>query len=180
LIEERIRRQKAMREVSARGDWLTAEQINALHAKPPADKLNRRVTTRRGRAFGVTFKWQGILRGLLLVRRDVKTSTRDQGYSRGARTRGGCVEGCGAVPCPERLDCGTGRPWGGAGCAAGCTRPSRWLLVALDPAHWSRPRALVAWLRRHAESIGQTVELEGELADPLVASAPIVITRGAE
>ncbi|PMS15553.1 integrase [Trinickia dabaoshanensis] len=43
-----------------------------------------------------------------------------------------------------------------------------------------RARVLVAWLRRHASSLGQTVELEVELADPLVAPMPIVVTRGAE
>ncbi|MDO5947133.1 hypothetical protein [Burkholderia cepacia] len=56
LIEERIRRQKTMREVFARGDWLTAEQINALQGTPPANKAQPASDwKRRGRVFGVTF-----------------------------------------------------------------------------------------------------------------------------
>jgi hypothetical protein len=38
LIEERIRRQETMRAVFARGDWLTAPQINALQIVPPENK----------------------------------------------------------------------------------------------------------------------------------------------
>jgi hypothetical protein len=38
LIEERIQRQKTILEVFARGDWVTAEQINALQAVPPTNK----------------------------------------------------------------------------------------------------------------------------------------------
>jgi hypothetical protein len=56
LIEERIRRQQTMREVFARGDWLTAEQINSLQALPPANKAHPASDwKRRGRIFGVTF-----------------------------------------------------------------------------------------------------------------------------
>ncbi|MCX4163590.1 MULTISPECIES: hypothetical protein [Paraburkholderia] len=56
LIEERIRRQKTMREVFARGDWLTAEQINALQVTPPTNKAQPASDwKRRGRIFGVTF-----------------------------------------------------------------------------------------------------------------------------
>ena len=39
-------------------------------------------------------------------------------------------------------------------------------------------RILVAWLRRHAESLGKIITVDVELADPLVASAPIVARRG--
>lgn len=56
LIEERIRRQETMREVFARGDWLTAEQINALQATPPANKAQPASDwKRRGRIFSVAF-----------------------------------------------------------------------------------------------------------------------------
>ena len=45
-----------------------------------------------------------------------------------------------------------------------------------------RGRVLVAWLRRHADTIGQTVEPDVELTDPLAApatSATILVTTGA-
>ncbi len=45
-----------------------------------------------------------------------------------------------------------------------------------------RARVLVAWLRRHATAIGQTVEREVELVDPLAApvtSATVLVTTGA-
>jgi len=55
LIEERIRRQETMRSVFARDDWLTAEQINALQAAPPANKAQPASGwKRRGRIFGVS------------------------------------------------------------------------------------------------------------------------------
>lgn len=38
LIGERLRRQEVIRAVLARGDWLTAGQINALQAAPPANR----------------------------------------------------------------------------------------------------------------------------------------------
>lgn len=54
LIEERIQRQRAMRDVLACGDWLTAEQINALQATPPANKAQPASDwKRRRRIFGV-------------------------------------------------------------------------------------------------------------------------------
>lgn len=47
-----------------------------------------------------------------------------------------------------------------------------------------RARVLVAWLRRHAESLGHTVTVEVELADPLIdpagPSGTIFVTTGAE
>ncbi|KAA0080899.1 integrase [Paraburkholderia sp. T12-10] len=42
-----------------------------------------------------------------------------------------------------------------------------------------RARVLVAWLRRHAESLGQRITVDVELADPLAATSPIVVTTGA-
>ncbi|NIF56252.1 hypothetical protein [Burkholderia sp. Ax-1724] len=54
LIEERIRRREAIREILARGDWLTARQINALQAAPPANRARPASDwKRRGRIFGV-------------------------------------------------------------------------------------------------------------------------------
>jgi hypothetical protein len=56
LIEERIRRQKTMREVFARGDWLTAEQVNGQQAMPPANKEEPAGDWKRqGCIFSVTF-----------------------------------------------------------------------------------------------------------------------------
>lgn len=56
LIEERIRRQMTMREVFARGDWLTAEHVNGLQAMPPANKEQPVDDWKRqGRIFSVTF-----------------------------------------------------------------------------------------------------------------------------
>ncbi|MBN3816744.1 hypothetical protein G3N57_09045 [Paraburkholderia sp. Se-20369] len=55
LIEERIRRQDVMRGVFARGDWLTAGQINALQAAPPPNKARPASDwKRRGRIFSVS------------------------------------------------------------------------------------------------------------------------------
>ncbi|MDV2161223.1 hypothetical protein [Burkholderia pseudomallei] len=55
LIEERIRRQETMRAVLGRGDWLTAEQINALQALPPDNKAQPVSDWKRhGRIFGVS------------------------------------------------------------------------------------------------------------------------------
>lgn len=55
LIEERIRRQETMCAVLARGDWLTAEQINALQAVPLADKAQPASDWKRhGRIFSVS------------------------------------------------------------------------------------------------------------------------------
>ncbi|KUZ78718.1 hypothetical protein [Burkholderia ubonensis] len=55
LIEERIRRQETMRAVFARGDWLTAEQINALQTRSPANRAQPASDWRRhGRIFSVS------------------------------------------------------------------------------------------------------------------------------
>lgn len=64
LIEERIRRQETMRAVLARGDWFTAEQINALQAVPPANKEQPASEwKRRGRIFGVSIGGQEYFAG---------------------------------------------------------------------------------------------------------------------
>ncbi|CAB3803503.1 hypothetical protein [Paraburkholderia caffeinilytica] len=55
LIEERIWRQEAMRAVFARGNWLTAGQINALQAAPPANRAQPASGwKRRGHIFSVS------------------------------------------------------------------------------------------------------------------------------
>ncbi|WP_175984080.1 hypothetical protein [Burkholderia vietnamiensis] len=55
LIEERIRRQETMRTVLGRGDWFTAEQINALQTVPPTNKAQPSSDWKRhGRIFGVS------------------------------------------------------------------------------------------------------------------------------
>jgi len=55
LIEERIRRQETMRAVFARGDWLTAAQINALQIVPPENKGQpANDWTHQGRIFSVS------------------------------------------------------------------------------------------------------------------------------
>lgn len=54
LIDERIRRHETMRAVFARGNWLTAGQINALQAVPPANRAQpARRWKRRGDIFSV-------------------------------------------------------------------------------------------------------------------------------
>ena len=42
-----------------------------------------------------------------------------------------------------------------------------------------RARVIVAWLRRHAASIGRSVEVDVALADPLAMATPILVTTGA-
>ena len=42
-----------------------------------------------------------------------------------------------------------------------------------------RARVLAAWLRQHGESIGRKLTVDVELADPLAAASPIVVTTGA-
>ncbi|WP_321818861.1 MULTISPECIES: hypothetical protein [unclassified Burkholderia] len=55
LIEERIQRQKTMREILAHGEWLTAEQVNELQAAPPANKSQpTNDWKRRGRIYSVS------------------------------------------------------------------------------------------------------------------------------
>jgi hypothetical protein len=57
MIEECIQRQKTLCTVFARGEWLTAGQINALQSAPPADKtLPAGEWKSRGRIFSVTFE----------------------------------------------------------------------------------------------------------------------------
>lgn len=64
LIEERIRRRETMRAVLARGDWLTAEQINALQIMPPADTGQPASDWKRhGRIFGVSVGGQEYFAG---------------------------------------------------------------------------------------------------------------------
>ncbi len=56
LVEERARRMRTIQAVFTDGDWLTAEQINALQATPPANKAHPASDwKRRGRIFSVTY-----------------------------------------------------------------------------------------------------------------------------
>lgn len=57
LVEERVRRMRTIHEVFAEGEWLTAEQLNALQAKPPANKAHPAADwKRRGRVFSVNYR----------------------------------------------------------------------------------------------------------------------------
>ena len=54
LIEDRVHRMQTVREVFTDGDWLTAEQLNALQPDPPANKSHPASDwKRRGRIFSV-------------------------------------------------------------------------------------------------------------------------------
>jgi hypothetical protein len=54
LVEDRVHRMKTVRQVFAEGDWITAEQVNALQAEPPANKAHPASDwKRRGRVFSV-------------------------------------------------------------------------------------------------------------------------------
>ncbi|SAK02359.1 putative Branched-chain amino acid aminotransferase [Burkholderia multivorans] len=56
LIAERIQRQKSIRAILARGDWLTARQINLLQAAPPSNEVQPASEwKRRGDIFSVFF-----------------------------------------------------------------------------------------------------------------------------
>lgn len=56
LVEERTRRMRTIREVFEEGDWLNAEQLNALQAAPPANKAHPASDwKRRGRIFSVNY-----------------------------------------------------------------------------------------------------------------------------
>ncbi|MCD6680857.1 MAG: hypothetical protein LT102_09425 [Burkholderiaceae bacterium] len=56
LVEERTRRMRTIRQVFEEGDWLTAEQINALQASPPSNKAHPASDwKRRGRIFSVNY-----------------------------------------------------------------------------------------------------------------------------
>lgn len=55
LIQERIRRQRTMREILAHGEWFTAEQINEQQSSPPANKSHpANDWKRRGRIYSVS------------------------------------------------------------------------------------------------------------------------------
>ena len=55
LIEERLRRLQTIRRLLEDGDWLTAEQINALQPNPPPNKSQpANDWKRRGRIFSVS------------------------------------------------------------------------------------------------------------------------------
>lgn len=56
LLEDRVRRMQTLRQVFAEGDWLSAEQINALQVQPPRSKSQPASDwKRRGRIFGVSY-----------------------------------------------------------------------------------------------------------------------------
>ncbi|MEZ5621711.1 MAG: hypothetical protein R3E78_10835 [Burkholderiaceae bacterium] len=55
LLEDRVHRMHTLRQVFAEGDWLGAEQLNALQATPPKNKSQPASDwKRRGRIFGVS------------------------------------------------------------------------------------------------------------------------------
>ena len=57
LVEERVHRMRTIHEVFAQGEWLTAEQLNALQATPPSNKAHPASDwKRRGRVFGVSYR----------------------------------------------------------------------------------------------------------------------------
>ncbi len=54
LVKERLARLKTLRKMLEEGGWLTAEQLNALQPRPPAQKSHPASDwKRRGRIFGV-------------------------------------------------------------------------------------------------------------------------------
>jgi hypothetical protein len=56
LIEDRVHRMKTVQQVFAEGDWITAEQINALQIEPPSNKSHPASDwKRRGRIFSVNY-----------------------------------------------------------------------------------------------------------------------------
>jgi len=56
LVEDRVRRMKTVQQVFADGDWITAEQINALQPEPPANKSHPASDwKRRARIFSVNY-----------------------------------------------------------------------------------------------------------------------------
>jgi len=57
LVEERVHRMRTIHELFAEGDWLTAEQLNALQATPAANKAHPAADwKRRGRVFSVNYR----------------------------------------------------------------------------------------------------------------------------
>jgi hypothetical protein len=56
LVEDRVHRMKTIQQVFAEGDWITAEQINALQTNPPANKSHPASDwKRRARIFSVNY-----------------------------------------------------------------------------------------------------------------------------
>jgi hypothetical protein len=56
LVEARIARLRTVRAILEEGEWLTAEQLNAMQPKPPAQKSQPASNwKRRGRIFGVNY-----------------------------------------------------------------------------------------------------------------------------
>jgi hypothetical protein len=56
LIEDRVHRMKTVQQVFAEGDWITAEQVNALQTEPPSNKAHPASDwKRRGRIFSVNY-----------------------------------------------------------------------------------------------------------------------------
>ena len=59
LVKERMARLKTIRKMLEEGEWLTAEQLNALQPSPPAQKSHPASDwKRRGRIFGVPYGGQ--------------------------------------------------------------------------------------------------------------------------
>ena len=57
LVQERVHRMRTIKEVVAEGEWLTAEQLNALQATPPANKAHPASDwKRRRRVFSVSYR----------------------------------------------------------------------------------------------------------------------------
>jgi hypothetical protein len=57
LVEDRVHRMRTIQELFADGEWLTAEQLNALQATPPANKAHPASDwKRRGRVFSVNYR----------------------------------------------------------------------------------------------------------------------------
>ncbi len=55
LLEDRLRRMQTLHQIFAEGDWLTAEQLNALQQNPPKNKAHPASDwKRRGRVFSVS------------------------------------------------------------------------------------------------------------------------------
>lgn len=57
LVEERVHRMRTVQQVFTEGEWLTAEQLNALQATPPANKAHPASDwKRRRRVFSVNYR----------------------------------------------------------------------------------------------------------------------------
>jgi hypothetical protein len=55
LLADRVHRMRTLRQIFSEGDWLSAEQLNALQATPPKNKSQPTSDwKRRGRIFGVS------------------------------------------------------------------------------------------------------------------------------